>query len=129
MQLRLTTGLICAVLFAPLGAAQDETRTEGPLALAIGNTVVVTYATGEVVQLHLRADGTLDILAPDGGVETGHWLADERYFCIVNHHPRYEIGQNLRCEELDLSDKALGESWDHTDSYGYEVAIVVNEGQ
>ncbi|TRO96520.1 hypothetical protein FKB34_03535 [Glycocaulis profundi] len=124
MKAALISGLTALCLLAPAASALDE----HPFALAIGNTMVGTYETGEVVSVSFHADGTTSMVFPDGSPHTGHWMANERYFCLVNDAEDIDLADRIRCEENHTAGKALGESWTQTDSYGSTVEVVVNEG-
>lgn len=128
--MRLFTNLGLVAVLALASPALAQTPRASSMGLAVGNTTQAVYEGGETVTLKLKADGTFTMTVPDGTPRSGDWLADARHVCMIVKQPApTDDAPRARCEAAFGEDKAFGESWKVTDSYGDPVTITIRQGQ
>lgn len=97
---------------------------QGPLGIAVGNTVTADYGADGKLTANFHSDGTVDFVFPDGNKSHQQWIANKDFFCMI--HPS-DPGTRLsyRCERNTIMGKKLGESWKTIDSEGKPMTVSV----
>lgn len=79
----------------------------------VGNTVKITYPTGAVAKLHLKADASYGLVLPDGTMGGGTWAIEGDQFCTTRATPAPTPKQ---CRPNVA--RAIGDKWEEDTPQG-----------
>lgn len=96
------------VLGLAAAAALSVSAYADVMAPRFGNTVVLTAPNGQVTKLMYDADGTMDIVAPDGTKSKGKWAMEGDKLCITA-----DAGPNAGQKQCNpTAAHKVGDEWD-----------------
>lgn len=108
---------LSVALFA--GAASGEDMMQS----AYANTLAVTLANGAIVRYHFNADGSFDVVAPDGSTTTGAYAVANGQICLTPTG-----AQAPTCAEY-VGVKNVGDTWTQAGGDGSQVSITIVAGR
>jgi hypothetical protein len=99
---RFVFGLVAAAALSTAAFASDV------MAPRFGNTVVLTAPNGQVTKLMYNADGTMDIVTPDGAKGKGKWAMEGDKLCVTP-----DAGPNAGQKQCNpTSAHKVGDEWE-----------------
>lgn len=111
--------VIAAVAAATLFGAQALANTT--VNAFYGNTVETT-SNGQTTRWHFDADGKLKAFLPDGATAPGTWALKDSKFCIT-------VGAQPESCTAVTDGKAVGDTWNATNSAGQSFSVTIKAGR
>ena len=111
-----------AVVAMGVALAAGAAWAQPMMQAAYGNTIVVTEPGGAVVRYHFNADGTFDLVTPDGHTVTGTYTVGDGQICLAPQ------GGQQGCTEY-VGDKNVGDTWTQRATDGSTVTISLQAGR
>ncbi|HET6431755.1 hypothetical protein [Dyella sp.] len=115
---------LVSLLALSLSLAASAAGAQGPLGAVVGNTLVADYGDKGVITGDFNADGTVQIVFPDGHTSQQQWLADDKNFCMMEMTAA-GTPFTYHCERNLLAGKKVGDSWKQTDSDGTPATMTI----
>jgi len=112
--------LLAAVL--GLGLAAAPAFADPIMASAVGNTFVVTAASGAVLRYHFNADGTFDFVTPDNQTVAGTYTLQGGQLCLTTQ------GAQPACAAY-VGDKSVGDTWTQKAADGTDISVALVAGR
>ncbi len=114
--------LFVAILSAGLALFSGAALAQGAMDVTFGNTVSVTDASGTLLaSYHFDADGAFTLVGADGTSTAGTWTEVDGEVCMT-------MGESTGCNPTDGS-RAVGDSWEDTDTEGNTITITIVAGR
>jgi len=89
---------------------------------AVGNTLVVTTASGAVVRYRFNAAGSYAATLPDGSAGSGAWEVADGQICLT------PAGGARGCTGY-VADKNVGDTWTQAGVDGGQITVAIQAGQ